>query len=111
LTARLGDRAMLGRLPAAIWCLSFLLMAGAPLDALANDETIIAKHIIKNAQSGEFDPRWLADSALLYLTQQKLTRNLPDGTPRFDSNQNSTSAASRRKLCLRTGLPGPGPSF
>ena len=47
--------------------------------------TIIAKHIIKNAQSGEFDPRWLADSALLYLTQQKLTRTLPsgnDGQPR-----------------------------
>ena len=43
--------------------------------------TIIAKHIIKNAQSGEFDPRRLADSSLLYLTQQKLTRNLRDGTP------------------------------
>ncbi len=24
--------------------------------------TILAKHIITNAQSGEFDPRWLADS-------------------------------------------------
>jgi hypothetical protein len=43
--------------------------------------TIIAKHIITNAQSGEFDPRSLADSALLYLTQQKLTRTLPDDTP------------------------------
>jgi hypothetical protein len=37
--------------------------------------------IIKNAQSGEFDPRCLADSSLLYLTQQKLTRTLPSGTP------------------------------
>ena len=43
--------------------------------------TIIAKHIIENAQSGEFDPRSLADSALLYLTQQKLTCKLPSGTP------------------------------
>jgi hypothetical protein len=42
--------------------------------------TIIAKHIIQNARLGEFDPRWLADSALLYLTQQKLTRTL-SGTP------------------------------
>ncbi len=39
---------------------------------------IIAKHIIENAKAGEFDPHWLADSALLYLTQQKLTRKLPD---------------------------------
>ena len=38
LTARLGYRAMLGRLPAAIWCLSFLLTAAAPLHALAKDE-------------------------------------------------------------------------
>jgi hypothetical protein len=38
LTARLGYRAMLGRLPAAIWCVSFLLIAGSPLHALANDE-------------------------------------------------------------------------
>jgi len=43
--------------------------------------TILAKHIIENARSGELDPRWLADSALLYLTQQKLTRELPSGTP------------------------------
>jgi hypothetical protein len=43
--------------------------------------TILAKHIITNAQSGEFDPRWLADSALLHLTQHKLTRKLPSGTP------------------------------
>jgi hypothetical protein len=29
---------MLGRLPAAMWCLSFLLMTAAPLHALAQDE-------------------------------------------------------------------------
>jgi hypothetical protein len=29
---------MLGRLPAAMWCLSFLLMIAAPLHALAQDE-------------------------------------------------------------------------
>ena len=38
LAARLGDRAMLGRLPAAMWCLSFLLTTAAPLHALAKDE-------------------------------------------------------------------------
>ncbi len=35
--------------------------------------SILARHIIKMAQGGERDPRWLADSALLYLSQQKLT--------------------------------------
>ena len=38
LAAHLGDRTMLGRLPAAMWCLSFLLMTAAPLHALAQDE-------------------------------------------------------------------------
>jgi hypothetical protein len=33
---------------------------------------ILAKHIIEQAQAGERDPRWLAESALLYLSQQKL---------------------------------------
>ena len=33
---------------------------------------ILAKHIINAAKAGERDPRWLADSALLYLSQQKL---------------------------------------
>jgi hypothetical protein len=41
--------------------------------------TILARHIIKMAQGGERDPRWLADSALLYLSQQKLTRTPPEG--------------------------------
>jgi hypothetical protein len=36
--ARLGDRAMLGRLPAAMRYLSFLLVTAAPLHALAQDE-------------------------------------------------------------------------
>ena len=35
---------------------------------------ILAKHIINAAKAGERDPRWLADSALLYLSQQKLRR-------------------------------------
>jgi hypothetical protein len=34
---------------------------------------MIAKHIINAAQAGERDPRWLADGALLYLSQQKLS--------------------------------------
>src|SRR5262249_21546500 len=41
--------------------------------------TILAQHIIKMTRDGERDPRWLADSALLYLSQQKLT-----GTPAED---------------------------
>lgn len=43
--------------------------------------TIIAKHIIRSAKAGEFDPRWLADSALLYLSQQKLSRKPPSDLP------------------------------
>src|SRR5689334_3665295 len=39
LTGRaMGVRAMLGRLPAATWCLSFLLVTAASLHALAQDE-------------------------------------------------------------------------
>jgi hypothetical protein len=35
---------------------------------------ILAKYIINAAKAGERDVRWLADTALLYLSQQKLTR-------------------------------------
>jgi hypothetical protein len=35
--------------------------------------TILAEHIISMAKGGERDARWLADSAVLYLSQQKLT--------------------------------------
>jgi len=40
--------------------------------------TIIAKHIINQAKAGERDPRWLADSALLHLSKQKLSRTPPN---------------------------------
>ena len=40
--------------------------------------TILARHIIANAKAGERDPRYLADSALLHLSQQKLSRTPPD---------------------------------
>jgi len=40
--------------------------------------TILARYIIEMAQSGERDPKWLADSALLYLSQRKLTRKPPE---------------------------------
>ena len=40
--------------------------------------TILAKHIIAMAKGGERDAKWLADSAILYLSQQKLTRTLPE---------------------------------
>lgn len=38
---------------------------------------ILAKYIINQAKAGERDPRWLADSALLYLSRQKLSRTPP----------------------------------
>lgn len=40
--------------------------------------TILARYIITMAKGGERDTKWLADSAILYLSQQKLTRNPPD---------------------------------
>jgi hypothetical protein len=40
--------------------------------------TILAKYIITMAKGGERDSRWLADSAILYLSQQKLTRKPPE---------------------------------
>jgi len=36
--ANRGYRAMLGKLPAVTWCLSFLLMTAIPFNALAKDE-------------------------------------------------------------------------
>ena len=33
--------------------------------------TILARHIIEMAQGGERDPKWLADSALLYIAATK----------------------------------------
>jgi hypothetical protein len=42
---------------------------------------ILATHIISAARAGERDPRWLADSALLYLSQQKLSRTPPNALP------------------------------
>lgn len=40
--------------------------------------TILAKYIVTMAHSGERDTKWLADSALLYLSQQKLSRKPPE---------------------------------
>jgi hypothetical protein len=40
--------------------------------------TILAKYIITMAKGGERDAKWLSDSALLYLSQQKLTRKPPE---------------------------------
>jgi hypothetical protein len=42
---------------------------------------IIANYIISAAKAGERDPRWLADSAILYLSQQKLSLNPPNVLP------------------------------
>ena len=40
--------------------------------------TILAKYIITMAKGGERDAKWLADRAILYLSQQKLTRTPPE---------------------------------
>jgi hypothetical protein len=47
----------------------------------AAGRVILATHIISAAKAGERDPRWLADSALLYLSQQKLNRTPPNVLP------------------------------
>ena len=44
----------------------------------AAGRTILAKYIITMAKGGERDAKWLADSAVLYLSQQKLTRKPPE---------------------------------
>jgi hypothetical protein len=43
--------------------------------------TRLAQYIISAAKAGERDPRWLADSALLHLSQQKLSRTPPNVLP------------------------------
>jgi hypothetical protein len=40
--------------------------------------TILTRYIITMANGGERDAKWLADSAVLYLSQQKLTRAPPE---------------------------------
>jgi hypothetical protein len=44
----------------------------------AAGRTILAEYIITMAKGGERDAKWLADSAVLYLSQQKLTRKPPE---------------------------------
>jgi hypothetical protein len=38
---------------------------------------ILASYIIEAAKAGERDPRWLADSAFLYLLQQRTRDGIP----------------------------------
>ena len=47
-------------------------------DYASTSRTILARYIITMAKGGERDAKWLADSALLYLSQQKLTRTPPE---------------------------------
>ena len=47
-------------------------------DYSATGRSILAKYIITMAKGGERDAKWLADSAVLYLSQQKLTRRPPE---------------------------------
>jgi hypothetical protein len=47
-------------------------------DYSAAARTILAKYIIAMAKGGERDAKWLADSAILYLSQQKLNRTPPE---------------------------------
>jgi hypothetical protein len=49
----------------------------ASTDYSSAGRTILARYIIAMAEGGERDARRLADSAVLYLCQQKLTRKLP----------------------------------
>jgi hypothetical protein len=62
-----GYRAMLGRLSAAMWCLSFLLMTAAPLHALAKDERPVPPLPIDAKQATARDharaPSEMADTA------------------------------------------------
>jgi hypothetical protein len=44
----------------------------------ASEDYSTAGRIITMAKGGERDAKWLADSALLYLSQQKLTRTPPE---------------------------------
>ena len=50
-----GDRAMLGRLPAAMMCLSLFLVTAAPLHALADDERPVPPLPIGPRQATAFD--------------------------------------------------------
>lgn len=52
--------------------------AWASDDYSAAGRTILAKYIIAMAKGGERDAKWLADSAVLYLSQQKLCRKPPE---------------------------------
>ena len=47
-------------------------------DYSAVGRTILAKYIITMAKGGERDTKWLSDSAVLYLSQQKPTRKAPE---------------------------------
>jgi len=47
-------------------------------DYSAVGRTILAKYIIAMAKGGERDAKWLADGAVLYLSQKKLTRQMPE---------------------------------
>ena len=46
---------------------------------------ILATYIISAAKVGERDPRWLADSAILHLSQQRLSRKPPNTLPNVGS--------------------------
>ena len=47
-------------------------------DYSAVGRTFLAKYIITMAKGGERDAKWLADSAVLYLSQKKLTRQVSE---------------------------------
>jgi hypothetical protein len=47
-------------------------------DYSAVGRTILAKYIITMAEGGQRDAKWLADSGVVYLSQQKLTRTPPE---------------------------------
>jgi hypothetical protein len=67
------------------WQLDFNRKAQSSRAPWASDDysavgrTILANYIITMAKDGERDAKWLVDSAVLYLSQQKLTRKAPEG--------------------------------
>jgi hypothetical protein len=52
--------------------------AWASADYSTVGRTILAKYIITMAKGGERDAKWLADSAVLYLSQKKLAGQAPE---------------------------------
>jgi hypothetical protein len=70
---------------------------------------ILCHVLISAAKVGERDPRWLADNALLYLSQQKLNRTPPNALPTSAPDRHLsrfygvlTTVANQFRCCSRS---------